>query len=104
MCYKFCFYMLIALVGIKVRLGSSMVRRGALGGRHDTADDIYEVARNSQLKAGFQWMEESFDALSKQLATLTIVNQPKRRHPNPCFMEEDDFDVEEDDEHIERVL
>ena len=30
-----------------------MVRRGALGGRHDTAYDIYEVASNSQLKAGF---------------------------------------------------
>ena len=50
--------------------------------------------------------------LSKQLTALTIGSQPQNYHPNPCFMEEEEedldiklegCDIKEDDEYIERV-
>ena len=50
---------------------------GSRGGRHATVDGEYErdeIARNTQLEARFQRMEEQFEALTKQLATLAVVN------------------------------
>ena len=62
---------------------------------------MYE--RNAQLEAFFQWTEEW------QLIALAIENWPQNCHPNPYYVEEEYFDVEEDynikkeDEYIERV-
>ena len=91
-----------------------MAQRGACGGRPIAIDDMYEcdkVARNAQLKAFFQWIEEWVDALSKQLAAFAIENRPQNCHQNPCYVEEDeyfdvkekDYDIKKDDEYIERV-
>ena len=91
-----------------------MAQRGACGGRPIAIDDVYEcdeVARDAQLEAFFQRIEEWFNALSKQLTALAIGSQPQNYHPNPCFVEnEEDLDIEqegcdikEDDEYIERV-
>ena len=79
--------------------------RGSHGGRHAAVDGEYEcdeVARNAQLEAFFQQIEEWFDA---------VGSQPQNYHPNPCFVEEkedldieqEDCDIKEDDEYIERV-
>ena len=69
-----------------------------------------DVARDAQLEAFFQRIEEWFDALSKQLTALAVGSQLQNYHPNPCFVEEEDLDIEqegydikEDDEYIERV-
>ena len=91
-----------------------MAQRGACGGRPVAIDDVYErdeVARDAQLEAFFQRVEEWFDALSKQLTALAVENRPQNYHPNPCFVEnEEDLDIEqegcdikEDDEYIETV-
>ena len=89
--------------------------RGSHGGRYAATDGEYEcdeVACNAQLKAFFQWIEEWFDMLSKQLTTLAVGSQPQNYHPNPCFVEEEEedldieqegCDIKEDDEYIERV-
>ena len=53
--------------------------RGSRGGRHAAVDGEYErneIALNTQLEARFQWMEEQFEVLTKQLAALDVVNQP----------------------------
>ena len=45
-----------------------MAQRGACGGRSIAIDDMYEcdeVARDAELEAFFQRMDEWFDALSK---------------------------------------
>ena len=92
-----------------------MAQRGLHGGKPIAIDDVYErdeVACDAQLEAFFQRIEEWFDALSKQLTALAVGNQPQNYHPNPCFVkeEEEDLDIEqegcnikEDDEYIERV-
>ena len=75
-----------------------MAQRGACGGRLVAIDDVYEcdeVARDAQLEAFFQRIKEWFDAFSKQLTALAVGSQPQNYHPNPCFVE--------DDEYIERV-
>ena len=80
-----------------------MAQRWACGGRHVVIDDVYE--RNAQLEAFFQWTEEW------QLIALAIENRPQNCHPNPRYLEEEEyFDVEEEDydikkenEYIERV-
>ena len=88
--------------------------QGSHGGRHAAVDGEYEcdeVARNAQLEAFFQRIEEWFDALSKQLTALIVGSQPRNYHPNPCFVEEEEdldieqegCDIKEDDEYIERV-
>ena len=86
--------------------------RESHGGRHAAVDGEYEcdeVARNAQLEVFFQRIKEWFDALSKQLIALAIENRPQNCHPNPRYVEEEYFDVEEDydikkeDEYIERV-
>ena len=88
--------------------------RGSHGGRHAAVDGEYEcdeVARNAQLEAFFQRIEEWFDALSKQLTALAVGSQPQNYHPNPCFVDEEEdpdieqegCDIKEDDEYIERV-
>ena len=56
-----------------------MAQRGVHGGKTVAVDDVYEwdeVARNAQLEAFFQWIEEWFDALSKQLTALAVGSQP----------------------------
>ena len=53
--------------------------RGSCGGRHAAVNSEYErdeIARNTQPEARFQRMEEQFEALTKQLAALAVVNQP----------------------------
>ena len=53
--------------------------QGSHGGRHAVVDGEYEcdeVARNAQLEAFFQQIEEWFDALSKQLTALAVENRP----------------------------
>ena len=80
--------------------------RGSHGGRHAAVDGQYEcdeVARNAQLEAFFQRIEEWFDALSKQLTALTVRSQPRNYHPNPCFVEEEEYNIKKEDEYIERV-
>ena len=87
--------------------------QGSHGGRHAVVDGEYEcdeVARNAQLEAFFQRIEEWFDALSKQLTALAVENRPQNYHPNPRYVEEEYFDVEDEDydikkedEYIERV-
>ena len=77
-----------------------MAQRKACGGRPVTIDDVYEhneIARNAQLEAFFQRIEEWFDALSKQLTALAVESQPQNYHPNPCFVEEEeDLDIEQE--------
>ena len=90
-----------------------MAQRGACGGRLVAIDDVYErdeVARDAQLEAFFQRVEEWFDALLKQLTALAVENWSQNYHPNPRYVEEEYFDVEEEeynikkeDEYIERV-
>ena len=88
--------------------------QGSHGGRHAAVDGEYEcdeVARNAQLEAFFQRIDEWFDALSKQLTALAVGSQPQNYHPNPCFVEEEEdldieqegYDIKEEDEYIERV-
>ena len=56
--------------------------RGSRGGRHVAVDGEYkrdeiecdEIARNTQLEAHCQRMEEQFEVLTKQLAALAVVN------------------------------
>ena len=91
-----------------------MAQREACGGKPVAIDDVYEcdeVARNAQLEAFFQRIEEWFDALSKQLTALAVGSQPQNYHPNPCFVDEEEdlyiehkgCDIKEDDKYIERV-
>ena len=92
-----------------------MAQRGVRGGKPVAIDDVYErdeVAHDVQLEAFFQWIEEWFDAFSKQLTTLAVGNQSQNYHPNPCFVEEEEedldikqesYDIKEDDEYIEKV-
>ena len=91
-----------------------MAQRGACGGGPVVIEDVYEcneVARNAQLEVFFQRTEEWFDVLSKQFTALAIENRPQNCHPNPCYVEEDeyfdvkeeDYDIKKDDEYIERV-
>ena len=88
--------------------------QGSHGERHaviDGENECDKVARNAQLEAFFQRIEEWFDMLSKQLTTLAVGSQPQNYYPNPCFVEEEeDLDIEQegcdikkDDEYIERV-
>ena len=103
-----------ASVGIRARLGSYYGTKRSMWGKSVAIDDVYEcdeVARNAQLEVFFQRIEEWFDALSKQLTALAIESQPQNYHPNPCFVEEEKdlnieqegYDIKEDDEYIERV-
>ena len=77
-----------------------MAQRGAYGGRPVAKDDMYErdeITHNAQLEAFFQRIEEWFDALSKQLTALAVENRPQNCHPNPRYVEEEEyFDVEQD--------
>ena len=43
-------------------------------------------------------MEEQFEALTKQLAALVVVNQPRNRSPTLRFVEEDEIDYNVEDE------
>ena len=75
--------------------------QGSRGGRHAAVDGEYEhneIARNTQLEAHCQRMEEQFEALTKQLAALAIVNQPRNRSPTLRFVEEDEVDYNVEDE------
>ena len=77
-----------------------MARR-SYGGRHAAVDGKYErdeIARNTQLEARCQQMEEQFEALTKQLAALAVVNQPQNRSPTLRFVEEDEVDYNVEDE------
>ena len=91
-----------------------MAQRGVHGGKLVTIDDVYEcdkVARDAQLEAFFQRTEEWFDALSKQLTALAVENRPQNYHPNPRYVEEEeyfdvkeeDYDIKKENEYIERV-
>ena len=90
-----------------------MAQRGACGGRPVAIDDVYEcdeIARDAKLEAFFQRIKEWFDALLKQLTALAVENQLQNYHPNPRYVEEEYFDVQEEeynikkvDEYIERV-
>ena len=90
-----------------------MAQRGVCGGRLVAIDDVYEcdeVAHDAQLEVFFQRTDEQFDALSKQLTAFAVENRPQNYHPNPRYVEEKYFDVEEEDynikkkdEYIERV-
>ena len=91
-----------------------MAQGGVYGGKPIAIDDMYEcdeVARDAQLEVFFQWTNNWFDALSKQLTALVVGNQPQSYHPNPCFMEKEEdlnikqegCNIKEDDEYIERV-
>ena len=75
--------------------------RGSRGGRHAAIDGEYErdeIACNTQLEACCQRMEEQFEALTKQLAALAVVNQPRNRSPTLRFVEEDEVDYNVEDE------
>ena len=53
--------------------------QGSRGGRHAAIDGEYErdeIACNTQLEARCQRMQEQFEALTKQLVALDVVNQP----------------------------
>ena len=81
--------------------------RGSHGGRHAAVDGEYErdeSARNTQLEARYQRMEEQFEALTKQLAALAVVNQPRNRSPTLRFVEEDEVDYNVEDEIKIRLL
>ena len=83
-----------------------MAQRGACGGRPVAIDDVYErdeFAHDAQLEAFFQRTEKWFDALSKQLTALAIENRLQNCHPNPKYVEEEDYDIKKEDEYIERV-
>ena len=89
-----------------------MAQRGACGGRPVAIDDVYErdeVARDAQLEAFFQRIEEWFDALPKQLTTLAVENRSQNYHPNPRYVEEyfdvkeEGYNIKKEDEYIERV-
>ena len=89
-----------------------MAQREAYGGRLVAIDDVYErdeVAHDAQLEAFFQRIEEWFDVLSKHLTALAVGNLPQNYHPNPCYVEEEDLNIEEDydikenDEYIETL-
>ena len=62
-----------------------------------------EVACDAQLEAFFQRTKEWFDALSKQLTALAVENRSQNCHPNPKYVEEEDYDIKKEDEYIERV-
>ena len=52
-----------------------MAQRGVRRGKTVAIDDVYEcdeVARDAQLEAFYQQIEEWFDALSKQLTALAV--------------------------------
>ena len=75
--------------------------RGSRGGRHAVIDGEYErdeIARNTQLKARCQRMEEQFEALTKQLAALAVINKPRNYSPTLHFVEEDEVDYNVEDE------
>ena len=75
--------------------------RGSRGGRHAVVDGEYErdeIARNTQLKARCQRMEEQFEALTKQLAALAVINKPRNYSPTLHFVEEDEVDYNVEDE------
>ena len=75
--------------------------RGSHRGRHIAVDGEYEcdeIARNTQLEARCQRMEEQFEALTKQLATLAVINQPRNHSPTLHFVEEDEVDYNVKDE------
>ena len=58
-----------------------MAQIGVRGGKPVAIDDVYEcdeVARDAQLEAFFQRIEEWFDALSKQLTALAVENRPQK--------------------------
>ena len=91
-----------------------MAQRGVHGGKPVAIDDVYEhdeVAHDAQLEAFFQRTKEWFDALSKQFAILAVENRPQNCHPNPHYVEEEeyfdvekeDYDIKKEDEYIERV-
>ena len=87
-----------ASVGIRARLGSYHGTKRSMWGRLVAIDDVYErdeVARDAQLEAFFQRIEEWFDALSKQLTALVVENRPQNYHPNPRYVKEY-FDVKEE--------
>ena len=103
-----------AVVGIGARLGSYYGTKRSMWGKSVAIDDVYEcdeVAREAQLEAFFERIEEWFNALLKQLTALAVGSQPQNYHPHPCFVdEEEDLDIEqegcnikEDDDYIERV-
>ena len=50
-------------------------------------------------------MEKQFEALTKQLAALAVVNQPRNRSPTLRFVEEDevDYNVEDEDRKSTRL-
>ena len=77
-----------------------MAQRRVRGGKPVAIDDVYEcdeIARDAQLEAFFQRIEEWFDVLSKQLTALTMGNQPQNCHPNSCYaVEEEDLDIEQE--------
>ena len=58
-----------------------------------------------------QRIEEWFDALSKQLTALAVENRPQNYHPNPRYVEKEeyfdvekeDYDIKKEDEYIDRV-
>ena len=52
----------------------------------------------AKLEARCQRMEEQFEALTKQLAALAVVNQPRNRSPTLRFVEEDEVDYNVKDE------
>ena len=91
-----------------------MAQGGVRGGRLVAIDDVYErdeVVRDAQLEVFFQRTNEWFDALSKQLTALAVGSQLQNYHPNSCFVkveedlgiEQEGYDIKEDDEYIERV-
>ena len=83
-----------------------MAQREACGGRPVAIDDVYErdeVACDAQLEAFFQRIDEWFDALSKQLTTLTVENRPQNYHPNPRYVEEEEYNIKKEDKYVERV-
>ena len=41
--------------------------------------------------------------LSKQLTALAVENRLQNCHPNPKYVEEEDYDIKKEDEYIERV-
>ena len=85
-----------------------MAQRGACGGGPVAIDDVYErdeVARDAQLEAFFQRIEERFDALSKQLTALAVGNQPQNYHSNSCFVEEEgDLNIKQEAAILKRMM
>ena len=85
-----------------------MAQRGVHGGKPVAIDDVYkcdEVARDTQLEVFFQRTKEWFDALSKQLTTLTVGNQPQNYHSNSCFVEEEgDLNIKQEAAILMRMM